>query len=354
MKILIKLLLSFLIVSLIACVDAFDPKLVGANNTQITFEGILTDQPAPHYFSLSFTAGYNSQESVFDRLVNAAKVWITDEKNIRTDLIDLNKGQFRTPDGFRGFVGKTYTLHVRTSDGVEYISAGETMKSSPPIDKVYTEYVPTTTPKPKYRGNFNIYVDVKDPATEGDFYRWSWKNYQKPSFCEIYTVPRTDPPQRFYKNCCEPCWNITTCIGCIKVASDNLVNGRTLAKQNIGQIPFDDITPYYLLVEQMSLSRDAFNFWKSVDAQANNSGGIFDTAPATIRGNIKNLTDANNPMLGYFQVSSITQKVVYVQRNVAGILPFSIVMPNYPFHADCASCTESAYRTARRPLDWKD
>jgi Domain of unknown function (DUF4249) len=353
MKILIKLLLSILIVSLVACVDAFDPNLTG-KEPQIVFEGTLTDQVGPHYFVLSFSAGYNSKESVFDRYVNAAKVWITDEKSVRIDLIDLNRGQFRTPDGFRGQIGKSYILHIRTSDGVEYASNTETMRPSPPIDKIYTEFKLSTTPKPLYRGNFNVYIDVKDPASEGDFYRWSWKNYQKPSFCEIYTVPRTDPPQRFYKNCCEPCWNITQCLGCVKVASDNLVNGRTLAKQNIGQIPFDDITPYYLLVEQMSLSRDAYNYWSSVDAQANNSGGIFDTAPATIRGNIKNLTDAAKPMLGFFQVSAVSQKVAYIQRNGVGVQPFSIVMPNYPFHTDCAACVESPYRTARRPIEWKD
>lgn len=353
MKFITQIAIALLSVIFIACVDVFDPQLTG-KDVQIVFEGTLTDQPGPHYFVLSFSAGYNSKESVFDKYVNAAKVWITDEKNVRTDLLDLNRGQFRTPDGFQGQIGKSYTLHIRTSDGVEYASTTETMRPSPPIDKVYSEFKLSTTPQPKYRGNFNIYIDVKDPLTEGDFYRWNWKNYQKASNCELYTVPRTDPPVRFYKKCCEDCWNITQCIGCVKVASDNLVNGRTLAKQNIAQIPYDDITPYYLLIEQMSLSREAYNFWKSVDAQANNSGGIFDTAPATIRGNIKNLTDATKPMLGFFQVSAVTQKVAYIQRNGVGVQPFVELGPNYPFHPDCAVCVESAYRTAKRPLEWKE
>lgn len=353
MKLSVKLLLSILIFTLVSCVDVFDPQLTG-KDAQIVFEGTLTDQPGPHYFVLSFSAGYNSQESVFDRFVNAAKVWITDEKNVITNLIDFNRGQFRTPDGFRGQIGKSYTLHIRTSDGTEYASSAETMRLSPPIDKIYSEFKINTTPRPKYRGNFNVYIDVKDPTTEGDFYRWNWKNYQKASSCELYTVPRTDPPVRYYKKCCEECWNITQCIGCVKVASDNLVNGRTLAKQNIAQIPYDDTTPYYLLVEQLSLSREAYNFWKSVDAQANNSGGIFDTAPAMIRGNIKNLKDASVPMLGFFQVSAVSQKVAYIQRNGVGIQPFVEIGPNYPFFTECAACIESAYRTTRRPLEWKD
>lgn len=353
MKFVTQLLLSIFILTLIACVDVFDPKLTGGIPL-IVFEGTVTDQAGPYYFSLSFSAGYNSQESVFDKYVNAAKVWIIDKKNIRTDLIDLNRGQFSTPNNFRGQIGNAYTLHVRTSDGVEYASNAETMRYSPPIDKIYTDFKLTTTPLPKYRGNFNIYLDTKDPATEGDFYRWNWKNYQKAGFCEIYTVPRTDPPVRYYRNCCETCWNITQCLGCVTVASDKLVNGRTLAKQNIGQFPYDDTTPFYLLVEQMSLSKEAYNYWSNVAAQANNSGGIFDTAPAQIRGNIKNQTDATKPMLGYFQVSAISQKAVFVPRNNIAVPPFSDVLPNYPFDTECAVCKESSYRTAKKPLNWVD
>lgn len=353
MKLIVKLLTSALFLTLIACVDVFDPKLTGGVPS-IVFEGTLTDKPGPHFFVLSFTAGYNSSESVFDKYVNAAKVWITDAKNIRTDLTDLNRGQFSTPDGFRGQIGNAYTLHVRTSDGVEYSSNAETMRLSPPIDKIYSEYKPTTTSRPKYRGNFNIYVDTKDPATEGDYYRWNWKNYQKASSCELYTVPRTDPPVRYYRKCCSDCWNITECLGCVTVASDKLVNGRTLAKQNIGQIPYDDTTPYYLLVEQLSLSKEAYSFWSNVAAQSSNSGGIFDTAPAKIKGNIQNMTDATKPMLGYFQVSAVSQKVAFIQRNNVVLAPFSIGLINYPFDTECAVCKESPYRTARKPLDWKD
>ena len=59
-------------------------------------------------------------------------------------------------------------------------------------------------------------------------------------------------------------------------------------------------------------------------------------------------------MLGFFQVSAISQKVAYIQRNGVGIQPFVEFAPNYPFHPDCAACVESPYRTARRPIEWKD
>jgi len=105
-------LVALLLFSSIACIDVFDPKLVGSK-PKIVFEGALTNLVGPYFFQLSYSAGYNSQESVFDKFVNAANVWITDEKSNRTDLIDMNKGQFSTPAGFKGEVGKTYQVHKR-------------------------------------------------------------------------------------------------------------------------------------------------------------------------------------------------------------------------------------------------
>jgi hypothetical protein len=348
-----KKLLRFLGISIIftafACVDVYDPKLTG-QTPQLVFEGTLTDEIGPYFFNLSNTAGYNSKESVFDKFVNAAKVWIVDAKKVRTDLLDLNKGKFRTPDGFRGQVGNTYTLHILNA-GVEYVSNAETMRYSSPIEKIYSEYVATTAFGSKHRGFFNVYLDTKDPATEGDFYSWKWFNYTKTKICDLYTPPGSIFPVQ--RPCCEDCWNINQCIGCITVASDNLVNGKALIKQNIAQVPYYETTPYYMLIKQMSLSRDAYNYWLSVDAQANNSGGIFDTAPGTIRGNIKNLSDEQQPMLGFFQVSAVTKKIFYLQRNTVPYPPFSIV-PLGGFWPICTNCQESPYRTAIRPENWVD
>lgn len=349
---LVKLLMSVMSVCLIACVDIFDPKLEG-KDPKIVFEGTLTDQPGPYFFQLSYSAGYNSQESVFDKYVNAAKIWITDENKTRTDLIDMNKGQFATPEAFRGEIGKSYQLNIQLSDGTSYASSIETMRYSPPIDKVYTEFNLTTTPRPKYRGNFNVYVDVKDPATEGDFYRWKWVHYAKANFCLAYVV--NGDSQISYRKCCGDCWNISTCLGCINLASDNLVNGKTLPRQLVGQIPFDNITTYYMLIEQMNLSRNAYNYWKNVDEQTHNSGGIFDASPVSIKGNIKNVKDSTDIILGYFQVSAVSQKAVYIQRNNIGLVPFGFyVGGNFNYQPECEVCKESPYRTAKSPLDWID
>jgi hypothetical protein len=166
-------LLALSLVFLNACIDTFDPKLVGDRN-QLVFDGVLTDEPTQSSFKLSYSAGYNNKESIYERNVNSAKVWIIDSKNVRTDCEFLGNGSFVTPKSFRGQIGNSYTLHI-LNDGVEFISNPEPMKSTPPIEKIYSDfklYGPGQSSK--FRGYHNIYLDTKDPIQKGDYYRWSW------------------------------------------------------------------------------------------------------------------------------------------------------------------------------------
>lgn len=348
-----SLLLTIILFGTFSCIDPYDPQLIGEKK-RLVFEGSITNQEGPYDFQLSYTAGYNSKESVYDSYVLGAKMWITDEKNVKTDFIDLNFGNFRTPDNFRGQVGKSYQLHIQLADGRLYESKLETMKPVSAVDKVYSEFKLNTELRPQYRGYFSVYVDTKDPATEGDYYRWIWKHYEKLNSCATWTQPGTDPPAKWFKKCCSDCWKIDRCFGCVTVASDNFINGKTLARQKVAEIPYDSEKPYYMVIEQMSLSREAYNFWKTIDEQANNSGGVFDVAPATLRGNIVNIKDENDPAVGYFQVSAVSQKVVFLQRDRAGVPPFVNFELSYPFWSECQPCNESPFRTGKRPPEWVD
>jgi Domain of unknown function (DUF4249) len=349
MKTRYKLLFAIFIVAINACIDEFDPKLVGDRN-QLVFDGTLTDETEQNFFKLSYSAGYNNKESIYERNVNSAKIWIIDAKNVRTDCEFLGNGSFVTPKNFRGQIGNSYSLHI-LNDGTEFVSKPELMKPTPPIEKIYAEFKEANlNANSKFRGYHNVYLDTKDPAKEGDYYRWSWINYQKTKICELWRQP--DTPNIFSKACCENCWNINQCFGCVNIASDNLINGNTLRRQSITQIPYEAQTPYYLQVKQMSISKEAFDFWSIVDAQANNSGGIFDASPATIRGNIITKSTTSQPLIGYFQVSAVSKKIVYINRGDTKLSPFAVT--EYPFTNDCKECRESLYRTKIKPEAWVD
>ena len=155
--------------------------------------------------------------------------------------------------------------------------------------------------------------------------------------------------------CCSPCWSVEPCIGCIYIASDAFANGSLIARQSIGSVPYDSRDPYYIVIEQQSLSRDAYTYWKTVKDQSSNSGGIFDAPPTFIKGNMTNPTDKNEIVLGFFSVSSVATKAFYLDRSQT-FEPFGTVQVRAPtvFSANCEVCREGPLRTNIKPEGWFD
>lgn len=341
------ILLSVLILSLATCVERYDPGLKGAQKYLI-FEGTLTDAPGPYRFALTLSAGYNSDESIFDERVRGAALRITDDLNRRTVFTDDGRGGFTSPDNFRGEVGRSYTLTV-TYNGQTYQSDPERLLPVPPIDTIYTSFRKITSPESQINGEFNVLVDVKDPAVEENYYQWDWIHYEKPDHCVLYTPPGSNVS--YARRCCNDCWNISRSIGEIVIASDRLINGRRLGGQQVMNVPNDDTSPYYLRIGQQSLSRGAYQYWLAIRNLTGNVGGFFDVPPATLIGNLRNTNPSGPLMLGYFQVSARKEKLAYISRLVSPLQPFAKTL--YPYWSTCESCTESPYRTSVRPEGWQ-
>jgi hypothetical protein len=72
---------------------------------------------------------------------------------------------------------------------------------------------------------------------------------------------------------------------------------------------------YSLLVKQYSLSDTAYYYWNQLKKQNEETGGLYETQPAQIRGNISNINDDNEIVLGYFNVSGLSEKRIFVSEN---------------------------------------
>ncbi len=339
--------ISVLVLALLlaSCIDPYDPKLVGGER-YLVFEGVLTDAPGPYRFVLSQSAGYNSDESVFDQRITGAEVSVSDDAGVMTRFADAGKGSYVSPAGFRGQVGKRYALTVLYKEQT-YKSEAELLQPVTDIDRVYWTYQPKITAVGP--GVFPVFIDLNDPADTENFYQWDWVHYEQPRFCVLYTPPGGIGV--YAKACCTDCWNISRNDGDIITASDQLVNGNKIIGQRIAEVTYDDTTPYYLAVGQQSLSRGAYQFWQTVRALTGNVGSVFDATPATLTGNINNTKPDGPPMLGYFQVSARKQRVMYVRRLGNPLQPFAKnVFSPWP---DCEPCTESPYRTGTKPDGWQ-
>ena len=72
---------------------------------------------------------------------------------------------------------------------------------------------------------------------------------------------------------------------------------------------------YSLLVKQYSLSNEAYDYWFQLQKQSQESGGLYETQPARVSGNISNVNDNEEVVLGFFNASSVTEKRIFVAES---------------------------------------
>lgn len=248
--------------------------------------------------------------------------------------------------GFVGEVGRRYSLVITLSDGREYRSQPEELKFVPPIDTVMGEY--RELPSGFLRGEFDLSIETRDPVAAGNFYSYRWVHYEFKPWCSISPAINF---RSYVVDCCESCWAIEQCVGCINILSDNFVNGAAL-KVPIVTIPYDSKEPYFVVVEQRSLTESAYQFWKNVSTQITSSGGIFDRPPVTIRGNMYNVDNPEEQVLGFFGASSVAMKSIHFKRDKVNKMPFGTDIIYDELSLPCVPCEVGAYRTIQTPPGW--
>jgi hypothetical protein len=362
MKTLYKIIL--LLPALFSCVNLYDPGLK-ASERRLVVESQLTTRNEFQYIYLTYDSGYNGEETNFKFLVRKAKVNITDDQGKIFEFFDEipASNQIKTPEGFnyrsvnkfQAVVGRKYKINIETVEGNKYESTFETVTKTSPINKTYTDFKAAAEPS-TIAGNFNLYIDSKDEAKSTDFYMWRTKHIKQINYCREWYIygQGGDVTQRFVDPCCQPCYETEICDDCYELANDRLVNGNNIIKQYVATVPYKDATPYYMIVSQYSLSEGAYRYWNALQKQSKNSGGLFDATPQSVKGNLRNINNPEEQVLGYFTVSDVHDQYIYVNRNINTPKPKAFEeYSTFQKTSVCFPCQESYNRTKIAPPGWR-
>ncbi|MEN8251811.1 MAG: DUF4249 family protein, partial [Bacteroidota bacterium] len=116
------------------------------------------------------------------------------------------------------------------------------------------------------------------------------------------------------KDCCRDCWVNEYGEKTIRIVGDNNVNGNMVT--HLATFVEDDgvrFTEKYLVrIEQHTLTQEAYQFFKLLKLQSSINGDIFDPPPATLRGNMINLTAPDENVIGYFRASDVSVDSMYL------------------------------------------
>ncbi len=371
----VQIFYIFMIGLMYSCITPIDNlKLVDAQSF-FTVEATLNDQAEPQKVKL-YLSSNELLPNNFDA-VTKAKVYFIDEKGIRENLLESAKdGTYLTSTKFKGRVGGTYTLFIETADGKKYQSNAETIKPVPEIENLISRFeINDNYAKGELnRVGFNLYLDFQDPITPGDNYQWYWKHYEKALICEtceggIYDFntkscvkPRLPTNTILNYRCDGDCWDITFSTD-LNIFSDNYLNGKRITGKQVARVPFDKDSPYYLQLEQRAITRNAYNYYQSLNAQILSNVTLFDVPAETkFRYKNKSLTNPSEKILGIFDVYSFRKKIFYIDRTqvpkgetpVGKFLKGEIFVCMFLPCNDVVECADGLFRTPFKPEGWKE
>lgn len=206
-------------------------------------------------------------------VVSEARIFIKNSANKVFDFIEIPKTGQYVCTNFEPVINETYVLTV-ISGGNTY-NATEVLKSVAPITRI----------EQKNDGGFEKKdIEVKtffnDPPDETNYYLYHYA----------------------YSN------QVTTTYS---ADEDKFTNGNEMfsTSDNENLKPGDQVD-----VKQIGISKDYYNYMKIlISVAGSNGGGPFQSPPATVRGNVINMTDKNNYPLGYFSLSEIDSRKYIIQ-----------------------------------------
>jgi hypothetical protein len=362
MKKFIVIILSSL--ALFDCQEPFHPDIETVEPF-VVIEGLFTSLPNNHIVKIHYTRSFN--ERPYYQYMENALVEIEDEDKNLISFYDYGKGIYRcdTNNAYQAEVGKTYILRVITPEGDIYESQPQTVVESPEINKLYCNY------NQKVFLTENTYGDILEISKDGiqikeetkgvlpiqNYYFFRWTGYEQhvnvlttPYGISSYYIFRHRKINFKYQSI-------------IRTGNADEYSDFEMKNNKIVFIALDDMVNYIqpfpvdtftlhdnwfegllFKLEQLSVSDDAYSFWRNAELQLEAEGRLFDPVASQLKGNIRCVNDTTKNIVGIFNASHVSVKYAYFYINYKNET-FSMDIDGFPtLYLD--TCNWS------RPDDW--
>ncbi|MFN8356800.1 MAG: DUF4249 domain-containing protein [Spirosomataceae bacterium] len=365
----------WVILACTSCIEVYK----GAYNFDqriVTVEGNLTTLPEAQKITLKNSVSLH--EFTYDEPITKAQVELLVNGTQKVTLAEQEKGVYYVPSTLKIEPGNTYQLRFTTPEGKHYESNSEPLMAVPSIKVAYNTFGSEVVEirnaaglYVKFAGN-QVYVDYDDPANVSNYYLWNWTLWENQPICATcmqgYYQPTLNgcvkslalPSNNLYDYYCgSRCWEILNNSEII-VSSDALSNGKTVKGALVAQIPYYYQEGCLVEIRQSSVSKTAYQYFKLLQTQSQTTGTLADTPPASIAGNVHNVSDSQEPVVGYFYASDVTKVRHWVDRKnaagtpiIGGLLGRQINLePSEPMRPPLATCVPSKTRTPIKPEGW--
>jgi len=334
------------------CISAYNLEH-DTNEALLVVDGKITQENSPHELILRRSNATGSTEF---NVIRGARVTLFDVAGNSEDYYEEGDGKYilygtelaRIP-------GISYYIEIILPDERIYRSKPQKMPEVIQPDTLYFSMEEieelSDLQNTMIKQYLNFYINT--PLTVGD----------QPS----YILWRMDHAYSFAELFCHPLKPPATCYITRKLTNDEIklfssedISGNELEDFLVGSIrlfpSWEFFEKHFFNVAQHAITPEAFEYWETVKMVAQSTGSIFDTPPGPINGNVYNIEDPNERVLGFFEVSAVDTIRTYTFAHELEPLFIEDLCNPYDWRpqrsAVCCNCLEIPDSQLERPAYW--
>jgi len=312
-----------------SCKEIYDPHIDAKTTGTLVVEGFINSSQGPTTIHLSRSSSL--EDTKLDPESNAQANVEGDDGSSFT-LFNNGDGIYTNSQLALNNSVK-YRLHIKAADGKEYASDYAPVKFTPLIDSITWQ---------RENDGLRIYTNANDPQNGTKYYQWKYEEtweihsayYTSLKYLRdtirtndvtalVFRQPDKNPDTTLYK-----CWNTLNSSTIILGSTEKLTS-------DLVYLPVQYIEPqseklsvlYSINLRQYAISKDNYGFLQKMKKNTEQLGTIFDPQPSEISGNMHCLTDPNELVVGFIEVT---------QEQVKRIFIYNSQVPGWGYLPDCA------------------
>jgi len=338
-----KVVIIILIAAFASCTTPYNYKTNAFENA-IVIEATITNQLKKQEIKLSRTYKFEEEGPVFE---SGATISVLDDLGTVYGF-DEENGSYFSAAAFKAVPGRTYQLHIKTKDGKSYSSTMEKLTTETNLEDIYSN---VTTKE----GALGVEIKAKsyDATNSSKYYRYEYEESYKviaPKWTpyEAVAVPKNtgnapgDLVIQLRTKEARVCYSTKKSDNIILTSTNDLSEDRV--DFQVRFIPTTDYiiaNRYTILVKQFVQNLSAYTFYQTLNKISGSGSILSQNQPGFLSGNIKSDTDGAEKVIGFFDVSSYSEKRIFF--NFSEIFPKE-KLPNYPYNCPLALTTPTLER----------
>jgi hypothetical protein len=306
-------IIAALVFIMTSCLKRYEPEIDSKDVNKFVVSGRVIKGDSIQHINISQTVAISEINHKYYLPVTGCFVRIIDNKENSYYVSDIGNGNYQSyiPDSMikTGTAFKIEILIPNLGDdnkNIKIVSDYDTIQECPDVDSLYymKEQLPSLDPYTTIKG-IRFYCDL-------DAKKYSCRNFRF-EVTETYEYKAPFAANEFQKVC---------------YMSGMIKDIYTLSTKNLTENKYTNFPlhfvdnyssqrlrfGYSLLIRQYSLSESTFDYWKKIQVNYAEQGGLYTKQPLQLKGNMHNLTYPEQPVLGFFETSEVKSIRIFVGK----------------------------------------